>query len=202
MRRKNEFKLWTLEDVKWKNIKDTKTNEEIIKELTEIVDYLLIKSKTRINMIKTLGEIAENYKKENADLKQQILVKDNTIAGLEKLLSSAAETKYLNRDEIEKIIRNKNPYPDYLERHHCTDGSEEMDWHDRNERLITAICNLAIPEIDKDKIIEDAKSLIEKYNYWTQQYEQNKISLQWAELQQKLLIEAYSQEIIKAIRGE
>jgi len=81
-------------------------------------------------MIKTLGEIAENYKKENATLKKQI-----------------AETRYLNRDKVEKIL---SPYTkqDNVGEYFWSFNEEDM------ENFITAICTLVIPEIDKDKIAE------------------------------------------------
>jgi len=42
-------------------------------------------------------------------------------------------------EEVKKILDEHNPYPEHLEKHHETDGSEECFWNDRNNKIAELI---------------------------------------------------------------
>lgn len=105
-----------------------------------------------------------------------IILQENRIKDLESqiatLKSQLANIKYLNAGEVEHII-----------------GSI-----DTNQEKVQAICNLAIPDIDRDKIIE----VLREHNYKI-----NEINMTMINYDNWLLDEEQiADEIIKAIRGE
>lgn len=94
-------------------------------------------------------KIIERLEKENAELKTKVMTAnvlnydhEDYIEHLKKqrdcLKSKLASIKYLNRQEVEKILEG-------MCGNHCN-----MFWGSANDFYITAICSLALPEIDKE----------------------------------------------------
>lgn len=88
----------------------------------------------------------QQLEKENAELKTKAehyeRIAQVAVNEMERLKQQLSEIKYLNRQEVEKILFER------------IDDSE--DNFDMVQGIITAICNLAV-EIDKDKIVEVLK---------------------------------------------
>ena len=40
------------------------------------------------------------------------------------------------KKKLLKVLDKLNPYPEYLEKGHLTDGSEECYWEDRNKKIV------------------------------------------------------------------
>ncbi len=95
-------------------------------------------------------------------------------AQIESLKSQLADIKYLSRDEVEKRIEdNTKIYRDV--------ENKEFDYFHR-DKFLDAICKLAIPDIDGDKIIEVLEKYFKEYNFG--------------------YLDGVADAIIKAIRGE
>ncbi len=53
-------------------------------------------------------------------------------------------------NKIKEVIEKLNPYPEYFEKSHLTDGSEECFWAERNKKIV-------------EEIIKDRHRTIQKF---------------------------------------
>lgn len=181
-----------------------KTEDDLIKEIESLKSQLADKDKEiaslslDINMLdrglhehKSIHEqnwtkIFNQLSKENADLKSQL-----------------ANIKYLNADEVENLVNKKlklhfidNPAQDSM-RMTKSGGWTNLNLDENNflisrdniNFLVQAICKLAIPDIDRDKII---KILHEFVVY----------QIEADNLIHNEAVEYVADEIIKAIRSK
>ena len=134
--------------------------EQLAKDLAEIAEKEQIETTKKaigsiaLEAMKPLQERNRHLEKENkilkdeleqnelltSELQDQFAYQENKIQELQAKLDSI---KYLDRGEVEKI---------------CVQHLFFDEEHGNPEEFITAICSLAIPEIDREKIVEDIKA--------------------------------------------
>lgn len=69
---------------------------------------------------------------------------------------------------MEDLIKKTNPYPEYLERSHSIDGSEEKSWENRNKALLTLFKNSMMEIIKEAKPHNygiDIQQAVSQYEY-------------------------------------
>ena len=134
------------ENAEWKEFADTRIKEveELEKENADLKDE-----------IKQWQSSWDCIVKENADLEDKLYRRNKRVEVLEQQLDNV---KFFNRDEVEKIFANSKLM--YL---------NGVDYLTEFHKVITAICNLALPVIDKDRVIEvlrDNRFCSQEYDDW------------------------------------